>query len=334
MNILGLNNLIEANHILPSLSLEITDCCNLKCVHCYVKNRSVENEKNCLNIDEIKDILEQAKRMNVFKITITGGEPFSHPQIIEILSEIKNQNFICYVLTNGTLINDRNIKTIKKCVNKLFLSNYGFSKDTYESVTKVLNSRKMYESGIKLLIKYNIPFEERIILLKENETEVSKFVNSGLQIETCICGDRKNNYAIYHRPSDYALKYVFGSRKSSYKILTRKLDDKVCNLGCSSLTIKASGEVTPCNNYCFSLGNIKNDNLISIWTGEKLQEIKEKIKYNNFKKCLSCQYQQFSDYILPCNNFQENGDPSIPSLETCRHCRLLKNTLCRTGKYS
>lgn len=66
--------------------------------------------------------------MNVFKITITGGEPFSHPQIIEILSEIKNQNFICYVLTNGTLINDRNIKTIKKCVNKLFLSNYGFLK--------------------------------------------------------------------------------------------------------------------------------------------------------------------------------------------------------------
>ena len=89
-----INDLVERNHILPSLSLEITNRCNFKCVHCFVENRQSPNSHQHLSLDQIRIVLKQAYNMNVFKITITGGEPFLHPQIIEILEEIKKYNII------------------------------------------------------------------------------------------------------------------------------------------------------------------------------------------------------------------------------------------------
>ena len=322
-----INRFVEKNHVLPSLSLEITNNCNLKCVHCFVENRGKINQHQWLSLDKINMILKQAYSMNVFKITITGGEPFSHPQIIDILEAIKKYNFICYVLSNGTLINEKNIHTIKKCVNKLFLSNYGFSQETYETVTNTLGTYSLYNKALKLLNDYNIPYEENIILLKENEKEIPEFIKSGLKIETCICGDRYDNHAVLHRPSDNSIMNVYDKLMNEKSCQNRAPNDYVCNVGCSSMTVKVTGEVTPCNNYGIVLGNIENDSLESLWKGSQLKRIREKSKFENFKKCLSCPNRQYSFYILPCNNYQENGDSNMPSSETCRHCKIISEVI-------
>ena len=322
-----INNLVEKHHILPSLSLEITSKCNFRCVHCFVENRQLANSHQYLSLDQIKTVLEQAHNMNVFKITVTGGEPFLHPQIIEILQEIKKHNFICYVLSNGTLINENNISVIKNCVNKLFLSNYGFSKETYEAVTKVIGAHASYKKAISLLKQYNIPYEERIILLKENEQELSQFIKSDLKIETCICGDRFDNYATAHRPSDDAIKSVYCKIIDSTMCKNRNPTDYVCNVGCSSMTVKSTGAITPCNNYGVVLGHIEKDTIQSLWEGELLKSIKEKARFDNFKKCLTCADEQYSLFILPCNNYQETGDCNMPSSESCRHCRIIREAI-------
>ena len=322
-----INDLVERTHVLPSLSLEITNRCNFKCVHCFIENRQSTNSHQHLSLDQIRRVLKQAYNMNVFKITITGGEPFLHPQIIEILEEIKKYNFICYVLSNGTLINENNISVIKKCVNKMFLSNYGFSKETYESVTNVSGTYSSYSKAITLLNQYNIPYEERVILLRENEIELPQFIKSDLKIETCICGDRFDNYASAHRPSDEAIKNVYHKIINTTFCKNRNPDDYVCNVGCSSMTIKATGEVTPCNNYGVVIGHIENDTIQELWEGDILKTIKEKTKFENFEKCFTCSNKQYSLFLLPCNNYQETGDSNTPSLEACRHCRIIKKVV-------
>ena len=98
----------ETHKLLTTIYIEVTDACNLKCVHCYVTNRMKEPFRfHTIDVHSIENILNQAKELNVFRIILTGGEPFMHPEILKILEMIHEMNFMCYVMSNATLINDK-----------------------------------------------------------------------------------------------------------------------------------------------------------------------------------------------------------------------------------
>ena len=70
-----IENLVFDNNILPSITIEVTNRCNFKCVHCYLGNRnahSLSGFHDELSLDKIKNVLIQAKEMNVLKIVVTG----------------------------------------------------------------------------------------------------------------------------------------------------------------------------------------------------------------------------------------------------------------------
>ncbi|HPD60977.1 MAG TPA: hypothetical protein PKV48_04350, partial [Thermodesulfobacteriota bacterium] len=66
-----LNRIIQLLGIPFSVVFEITDRCNLKCLHCYQENGGKEE----LNFHEIKVILDDLEKLGTLKVTLTGGEP-------------------------------------------------------------------------------------------------------------------------------------------------------------------------------------------------------------------------------------------------------------------
>ncbi len=71
-----------------SLTLELTNQCNLRCKLCNIWR---EKEMKLLDIVTIKDILTTISRLNKYKlefVSLTGGEPFLHPAIEEIFKLI------------------------------------------------------------------------------------------------------------------------------------------------------------------------------------------------------------------------------------------------------
>jgi MoaA/NifB/PqqE/SkfB family radical SAM enzyme len=77
--------------------LETTDECNIHCPGCYrqkiVGHRPLEKLK--------EDILFLKQWRNVYNISIAGGEPILHPDIIEIVSFIKQNGMKPLILSNG-----------------------------------------------------------------------------------------------------------------------------------------------------------------------------------------------------------------------------------------
>ena len=66
-----LSRIIQLKGIPFSVVFEITDRCNLKCLHCYQEN----GEKEELSFREIKVILDDLEKLGTMKVTLTGGEP-------------------------------------------------------------------------------------------------------------------------------------------------------------------------------------------------------------------------------------------------------------------
>ena len=80
--------------------------CNIACTHCF--NNSGPNVRTFgyLSFETVREEIECAARAGVKEIFFTGGEPFLHPDLPEMLA-FSLKHAPTTVLTNGMLINDR-----------------------------------------------------------------------------------------------------------------------------------------------------------------------------------------------------------------------------------
>lgn len=102
---------------LVSLSLDITERCNLNCSHCAIsensyRKRANELQRNEISFTDICRIIDKARQLGCRDIVIGGGEPFLHPDIFKILEIIARNKMHCAILTNGTLLNDDNVSKL------------------------------------------------------------------------------------------------------------------------------------------------------------------------------------------------------------------------------
>ena len=72
------------------MRISVIDSCNLNCYYCNPQ----DNNKNCqaINILSVKKVLcivRAATRIGITHFRLTGGEPLLHPQIDEMVSQIK-----------------------------------------------------------------------------------------------------------------------------------------------------------------------------------------------------------------------------------------------------
>ncbi len=91
------------------LMLEVTDCCNLACRHCYLG----EGTGRELELDTIRSVLDELGHMGGLRLILTGGEPLLHPRFNEINMMLDGRPFRSVLATNATLIEDETAKALR-----------------------------------------------------------------------------------------------------------------------------------------------------------------------------------------------------------------------------
>lgn len=72
------------------MRISVIDSCNLNCYYCNPQ----DNDKKCqaintLSVKKVFCIVRAATRLGITHFRLTGGEPLLHPQIDEMVSQIK-----------------------------------------------------------------------------------------------------------------------------------------------------------------------------------------------------------------------------------------------------
>lgn len=92
---------------LTTLWFQVTGLlCNLECTHCLVDSSPKNRSMAFLDREAIRGYLDEAEDLGIREIYFTGGEPFLHKEMVEILEDTLAR-FPASVLTNGTLITER-----------------------------------------------------------------------------------------------------------------------------------------------------------------------------------------------------------------------------------
>jgi len=145
---------------LSAVYFTVTRYCDLGCPYCYqgLNDRSRSDE---MSLDQARLVLERIKTVNPgSKIIVSGGEPFSHSRIHDILDLIEEYGFIFSILSNGTYIDERAARHLKalKGFQYIQISLDGATAETHE-ITRGKGHFPKAMAGIQSVIDQGLPFK-------------------------------------------------------------------------------------------------------------------------------------------------------------------------------
>jgi MoaA/NifB/PqqE/SkfB family radical SAM enzyme len=257
-------------------SLDLTHRCNLKCVHCYLGDRSNRMLKNELSTNQIVSVIDQVTESGCLYFLITGGEPLLREDFPEIYSHAKNKGLLVTVFTNGTLIKDSILQLFHDLPPHIVeISLYGATASTYEHITGVSGSYEKCIYGVKRLLDHNIHVRLKTILMTANKHEFFNIEHIAkefgvrfrfdAEIFPCINGN-KSPLSLRVPPEDVIrLEFSLKDRLKSWKEYFERtqgysLSDSLYNCGAtnghfltgwrdvlSTITDKKAGNLLNCN---------------------------------------------------------------------------------------
>lgn len=138
-------------HITP------TNLCNLRCKMCgqwgetgNYHNKESSFLKETINIEEFERLIDDVSEFSP-TIFLTGGEPFYYKDIIRLIKYIKQKNLICWVITNGTLLENYADEIVRLGVDVLYVSIDG-PEHAHNEIRGIHNGYQKISSGIKKVI--------------------------------------------------------------------------------------------------------------------------------------------------------------------------------------
>ena len=90
--------------------LNLTVACNQDCIFCC--DGDVKNSKHHLTLDEARIRLERIAQTGADSVTIIGGEPLIHKEIVEVVRAAKALGMRVGLTSNGTLLTPQKLKAL------------------------------------------------------------------------------------------------------------------------------------------------------------------------------------------------------------------------------
>lgn len=258
------------------MRISLTDRCNLRCCYCMPNDIELMPMSEILTLEEIVIICEEAAKIGIRKLKVTGGEPLVRKGCVELIGMLKKIPGIEQVTmtTNGVALLDMAKRLKENGLDAINISLDTLNREKFRQITgydkfdKVIGAiRKCCEIGIRTKINIVLQrdtnedeWEEMILLAKkypldlrfiemmpiglgkefepiDNETILEKIRDKYPQIREDN-DNRGNGPAVYYFIPGFlgAIGFI------------NAIHGKFCN-SCNRIRLTSTGQLKPC--LCF-----------------------------------------------------------------------------------
>lgn len=286
-----------------SLSIEPTTACNLGCPECPSGLKQFTRPTGKLDLQLHSEILQQVKR-HVFYINYYfQGEPFLHPQFLELITQAKKFGIYTATSTNAHFIDQKKAREIVDSgLDRLIISIDGLTQETYEnyrvhgSLNRVIEATKHLTHAKKDCASKTPHLIFQFLVVRQNEHEVPGVLSLGKELGIDEVRIKTAQFYAYENGNPLMPKNPEYSRYKLQKNGTYKLKYSTkneCWRMWSSSVITWDGRVVPC---CFDkdathqLGHLNDANFAVIWQGKAYHSFRKKIltSRNSIDICKNC----------------------------------------------
>lgn len=129
--------------------VQITERCNLHCAHCFV---SAGDFGDTMPLEVIRStVIPRLAESRVNRVTLTGGEPFAHADLLEVVAAFKAAGMSVGICTNATITSDEQISALAAMGVHLNVSLDGFAENSHG---KFRGNRKSFHTTVETVRKF------------------------------------------------------------------------------------------------------------------------------------------------------------------------------------
>lgn len=279
-----------------------------------------------LSHDQIVRAVDDSIALGVNTVSLSGGEPFLHPDALRIIDYIWSKGLQCLIYTSGIILEqdgrpaclpDEILSSIKGKVTKLIVNVEAADESTYNTIMGTnFGGFQLMQDTVHSATAMDITVEAHVVPMKLNLQQLSKIIGLCSQLgisrvsflRLVVQGrasDNKERIFLSDEETTFA-KYLIASgakeKESNIRLgipfsdCTKRIN---CMTGIAKLDIRYDGKVYPCEAF-------KNDNLSHIITSET-ESICDKTLRDIY---------QSSDYLAQTRQLLEK----FQKVDTCETC--------------
>lgn len=321
---------------ISSLMLELTYNCNEKCIHCYNIGATRNNQEVChrnldnaLSFDDYKRIIDEFYEKGVYKVCLTGGDPFVSPFFWDIVNYLYKRDIAVDVFTNGVILADRMHQMLKYYPRMISVSLYSDNSKVHDSITRTKGSWSKSMDAIMQLSENGVPSIIKCCIMQPNLKSYRGVSSIGhaygipvqfeLNVTDSIDGDKCVSKNLRLTPEqleivlcDKETPMYVGEDANNYGEIKRQESQDGCSAGHDSFTVTPDGKLIPCCAFHLEFGNLHQHSLKEILDTSQTLKWWYSLKLSAYKECGKKEYCGFCN-LCPGNNYSEHGTPLLCS---------------------
>jgi sulfatase maturation enzyme AslB (radical SAM superfamily) len=246
---------------LDFLWLELTNQCNLKCLHCYSESSPVSTERDILGESDYATLLEEAFELGCRRVQFIGGEPTLNRRLPSLIARASQLGYRIEVFTNLLHLGDELLRTFVQYRVAIATSMYADTSDVHDLITQTPGSHKRTIANIERLLESGLQVRAGVIAMGEN----SKALDSTFSMLRAL--------GVVDINLDHVREFGRGNTGRSCSM------EKLCgNCANNILAVGPDGLVAPCiMSKQWSVGSVLSTSLKQIAVSEDLFEVRRSI---------------------------------------------------------
>ena len=251
----------QVTNELRFLWLELTNKCDLECVHCY-SDSSPTAEGGHLSVENFRQALTDARDLGCTDVQFIGGEPTLSPFLVPLIEHASMVGFdFIEVYSNLTHLSDALVECFVRNRVRVATSIYSDQAEIHDTITTRCGSWKRSSSNVQRLLSCEVSVRASIIEMDENArgTEQTTQWLQGLGVAR-IGVDRARPFG---RGTDCE---------------SGKMSDLCGNCAGGTLCIGSDGTVAPCiMSKAWAVGTLASDSLSTLVRSGRLLSTRQAI---------------------------------------------------------
>lgn len=253
--------------------LELTYRCTWRCVFCYNPRHY---DPRGLTGAEWVAVLDELRALGTLSVTLTGGDPLTHPEFFEIAAAARGRGFAVRLFTNGALVTEDVAERLAALrLLGVEMSLHGACPETHDRTTGRPGSFVAMLEAFDRLRARGVPLLLKSPVTSINEEEMEGMAGLADRLEVSLNFDPSltprddgDLSPLAYAPSRAGVERLFRLVAARGKLPTtgREAGGLNCGLGRITMAIDPEGNVFPCLQWRRRpLGNVREGPLRTLW---------------------------------------------------------------------
>lgn len=252
-----------------------------RCIYC--SSHSNPQATHIIPFEIIKNVIDDAKSLGCKTVCLSGGEPFLHPHILNIISYIAKLKLTCFVYTSGIYMKDEvysslpneYIEAIRGMVDKVIFNVEADSSTLYDKIMGTdVGGFDMMKKSINDCVSSGLVVETHVVPMQVNFKHLKSIFEMCYQLgvskvsilRLVLQGRALENLSLVKLTGEdsWEVTKLIKALKEAYKGKVRiglPYSDSNCRIYCKAasdkINVRYDGNVYPCEVFKDDLLNAK-----------------------------------------------------------------------------